>query len=246
MTDTIPTMYVGRGAELYDEIARVDVTEIRELLHEVRTVRGRVLELAAGSGRLTLPLLAFCHEIVAVDISADLLAILAERAARTVPAAHVARLRVVEGDLRDLRNLGDLGSFDHVVLGTTSISLFPPAERAGLYADVADRLAPGGRFLLSLRVAPSAAPGQRVHRLEDGLQLEERVDEDGVLIAGLREDGALEHVHEVRTYPISRSTLLAELDQAGFDVVADVAVGGASLAPGIGSYSLFTVVLRGA
>ncbi|NTW39143.1 MAG: class I SAM-dependent methyltransferase, partial [Cellulomonadaceae bacterium] len=88
MTDTIPTMYVGRGAELYDEIARVDVTEIRELLHEVRTVRGRVLELAAGSGRLTLPLLAFCHEIVAVDISADLLAILAERAARTVPAAH--------------------------------------------------------------------------------------------------------------------------------------------------------------
>lgn len=239
----IPTMYVGRGAELYDEIAREDRSEIRELLREVRRTPGRVLELAAGSGRLTLPLLPFATEVVAVDISPDLLAILAQRADETVVPAHRERLRVVQADLRDLP---DLGLFEHVVLGTTSISLFPPDERAALYADVASRLAPGGRFVLSLRVAPHEEPGERVHRLDDGLRLEERVQRDGVLVAALREDGDPTRVHEVRTYPIPREQLLAELDTAGFDIASEVAVGGGSLAAAVGAYWMFSCVVRGA
>jgi len=242
VTAHVASMYVGRGATLYDEIASGDTCEIRELLHEVRGTRGRVLELAAGSGRLTFPLLPFCTELVAVDLSADLLAILSGRAA-SLPSAQRERLHVLEADVRDLP---DLGRFDRVVLGTTSISLFAPDERASLYADVAGRLTPGGRFVLSLRVAPDGGSDERVHELDAGLRLEERVLADGVLVAGLREAHDPDRVHEVRTYPITRDELLDELARAGFRLVSDVAVGGVAADAGVGAYWLFSVVHGGA
>jgi SAM-dependent methyltransferase len=56
-----------------------------KLLHDLRADRGRVLEIGAGSGRLTVHLVEWSQELVAVDPSLPLLRILAAR----VPLARV-------------------------------------------------------------------------------------------------------------------------------------------------------------
>lgn len=50
-------LYDEAGASVYHDLAAADTSEIRELTRAVRAVPGPVLELAAGSGRLTLPCL---------------------------------------------------------------------------------------------------------------------------------------------------------------------------------------------
>src|SRR5262249_54127132 len=63
--------------------------------------RGCVLELGAGSGRVTIPLARRGHDVVAVDASPAMLAKLRARVA-ALPAAVAKRITVVQGDLRDI------------------------------------------------------------------------------------------------------------------------------------------------
>ncbi|GAA2445484.1 daptide-type RiPP biosynthesis methyltransferase [Streptomyces glaucus] len=138
-------LYDEAGASVYHDLAAVDTTEIRELLRSVRAVPGPVLELAAGSGRLTLPLLALGREVTALELEESMVALLRDRLAEA-PAGIGARCTVVQGDMSDFQLDG---TFAVVVLGTTSVSLLDAEGRAGLYAAVRAHLRPGGRFLLS-------------------------------------------------------------------------------------------------
>ncbi|GGQ30540.1 daptide-type RiPP biosynthesis methyltransferase [Streptomyces mutabilis] len=138
-------LYDEAGAPVYHDLAAVDTTEIRELLRSVRAVPGPVLELAAGSGRLTLPLLALGREVTALELEESMVALLRERLVEA-PAGIGKRCTVVRGDMSAF----ELGStYAVVVLGTTSVSLLDERGRAGLYAAVRAHLRPGGRFLLS-------------------------------------------------------------------------------------------------
>ncbi|HSR96690.1 MAG TPA: methyltransferase domain-containing protein, partial [Kofleriaceae bacterium] len=87
-------------AALYDyeyRRRRADVTFYRELAR--RRGADRILELGAGSGRVTVPLARDGHYIVAVDRSPAMLARLRDRVARLPPAVS-ARIAPTAGDLR--------------------------------------------------------------------------------------------------------------------------------------------------
>src|SRR5258706_7026563 len=91
-------------AALYDyeyRRRRADVGFYRELARKRLGERGRILELGAGSGRVTIPLARGGHDVVAVDASPAMLAKLRARVA-ALPAAVAKRITVVPGDLRDI------------------------------------------------------------------------------------------------------------------------------------------------
>ncbi|MDQ0684922.1 SAM-dependent methyltransferase [Streptomyces achromogenes] len=139
-------LYDALGAPLYHDLATYDDPETRALLTAVRTTPGPLLDLAAGSGRFTLPLLATGREVTALDLSTDMLALLRTQLDRA-PASMRARCTVVQGDMSRF----DLGrSFPHILLGTTSLSLLDEDGRAALYRSVLAHLAEGGRFLLTV------------------------------------------------------------------------------------------------
>jgi SAM-dependent methyltransferase len=86
----------------YDHAYRAHSHDIAFYVELARRSRGSVLELGAGTGRITLALLRAGVSVTAVDHSAAMLARARERLAR-LPAAQRARAELVKADLRELR-----------------------------------------------------------------------------------------------------------------------------------------------
>lgn len=150
---TVAELYGPLGGPVYHELTADDTNEVRDVLALLRGTRGPVLELACGSGRLTLPLLAAGHEVTGVDTSRSLLAELRERLSAPSAQRLARRLTLVEADMCAL---GLPGRFAAALLGTTTIGLVPPAARPDFFRRVHDHLEPGGVFVLSAHT-PSAA-----------------------------------------------------------------------------------------
>jgi adenosylmethionine-8-amino-7-oxononanoate aminotransferase len=141
------SIYDACGAPLYHGLTANDVTEVPELLRGLRGCEGPVLELACGSGRLTLPLLAAGFDVTALDLSPAMVELLAERMQDSPDGTrHTGRLRALVGDMSGFELSQRFGC---VVLGTTSITLLDEAARAACFACVSRHLRPGGRFLMS-------------------------------------------------------------------------------------------------
>jgi ubiquinone/menaquinone biosynthesis C-methylase UbiE len=124
----------------------------------------RVLELACGSGRVTLRLATALPmaEIVGVDSSIDMLG---KAAAARDAADPLVRERVslVEGDMRDWPGTGDV--FDAVIIPCCSVShLLTLDDRLRTWATAFRLLRPGGIFILDIRTPDLAtlAEAQRV------------------------------------------------------------------------------------
>ncbi|MGW6376012.1 class I SAM-dependent methyltransferase [Rhodococcus sp. NPDC055112] len=114
----------------------------------VAQARGRVLEIAVGSG-LNLPLYGPAVEsIVGVDLSEGML----EIARRKVPAGETGRVDLRHGDVQAL-DLPD-ASVDTVV-STFTFCTIPDPQRAS--AEAIRVLVPGGRFVLAEH-GPSTNP----------------------------------------------------------------------------------------
>jgi SAM-dependent methyltransferase len=138
--------YGDAFADVYDEWytgisdAAVTAAVVAGLAGEIAGGRrGRVLELAVGTGRLALPLAATGLEVHGIDTSAAML----ERLRARDPDGHVT---AVLGDMVD-----DLpaGPFDVALLAYNSLFNLESAERqAACFAAVAARLAPGGTFVV--------------------------------------------------------------------------------------------------
>ncbi|WP_052226859.1 daptide-type RiPP biosynthesis methyltransferase [Microbacterium mangrovi] len=233
MTGAAPTaLYSGRGAELYDRIVAGDRAELREILRRIDRRNLSVLELACGSGRITLPLLARGAEVTAVDLSEDLLARLRMRAGRN------PRLHAIQGDIlcweTDRR-------FDRVVLGTTSISLFDSSERRRLMTRVRRWLSPSGELLLTLRV-PRDRSNNR-HEVEPGLQLREVYDPERrtltATLAHTAPDGSVAE-YSVTTHLLELDELRDELAAGGLEVVDETGIPPAPGAAPVGDHRLLT------
>ena len=75
----------GTGARRRHELTHRDDTEIAsildflEILPDQALAGLRVLELACGSGRVTVPMAAAGHRVLATDLSINVLSLLAER-----------------------------------------------------------------------------------------------------------------------------------------------------------------------
>lgn len=111
-----------------------------------------VLELAAGSGRIAIPLASAGHRVTAVDIDPAMLARARAGAGR---AGAAAELEIVEADLLDLR-LPGAGTYRLAILGLNSLFLLATRERqARAIAVMSEHLAPDGLAVVDVWL-PSA------------------------------------------------------------------------------------------
>lgn len=157
MAATIAELFAGRlpvhdlygpeGAHLYHNFTLRDTAEIDELLGLSATRGGPVLELACGSGRITLPFLRSGYEVVGLDSSQYMLGLLADRLREPENQPCAAQLSTVEGDMTAfaLRR-----RFPVIVLGATAIWNVDEARRASLFSCVREHLAENGRFFLTV------------------------------------------------------------------------------------------------
>jgi len=132
----------GRSfADVYDDwyagVSPVGATVARML--QLAGAHGRVLELGVGTGRLAVPMTEAGLSVTGLDVSPDMLDVLRRR--------DVARrVSVVVGDMVD--DLPD-GPFDAALVAYNTIfNLLEPERQRACFAQVAARLAPGGRFVV--------------------------------------------------------------------------------------------------
>ncbi|HEY3279736.1 MAG TPA: class I SAM-dependent methyltransferase [Gemmatimonadales bacterium] len=141
--DTIPDIGL-----LYDSVplyaARQDVAFYVE---EAEQVRGPVLELGCGTGRILLPLARAGHTVVGLDSSPPMLARCRERIAAE-PAAVRGRITLHQHDVRDF----DLGTTYPLVIAPFRVlqHLITIKEQLAFLAAVARHLAAGGRFIFDV------------------------------------------------------------------------------------------------
>jgi SAM-dependent methyltransferase len=146
----------------YEGASNEDARFFARLLARIRP--RRVLELACGSGRVTLALAEALSkaDIVGVDSSVEMLD--QASAARDAFQPSVRqRVSFVEGDMRDWPGSGD--TFDAVVVACCSVShLLTLDDRRCAWATAFRLLRPGGVFVLDVRVPDLAtlAESQRV------------------------------------------------------------------------------------
>jgi SAM-dependent methyltransferase len=98
---------------------------------------GSVLDVGAGTGRVTLDLARAGHEVTALDIDPDLLAELAER-------ADGLPVRTVVADAAGF----DAGTFALVAVPMQTIQLLP--DRRGFFDSARRAVAPGGLVALAI------------------------------------------------------------------------------------------------
>lgn len=140
-------LYAGPGTHFYERLVGTDRAEIREILALARGIEGPILDIAAGSGRLTVPLVRSGRRVTAVDLSDDMLTHLR----RALPDDSM--WECVLADMRDFR----LGRrFGLVIIGATSITLLDRAGRSLLYDTVRGHLADDGVFALTVAGGASA------------------------------------------------------------------------------------------
>jgi SAM-dependent methyltransferase len=159
--DQPPSLY--DVADLYDLIVPPGPCEAfyRE---EARRWGGPVLELACGTGRLTLPIADDGHDVVGLDASRAMLA----AAARKGAEARV-QARFVLGDMRDF----DLGQrFGLVIISCNSLAhLTSRGDLRSCFAAVRRHLSPGGILAFDV-VLPDprllAQPAGMARRLDLG------------------------------------------------------------------------------
>ncbi len=129
-------------ARFYDlDLAADDPDDLDLYLALAGRTGGPVLELAAGTGRIAVPLALAGHRVTGVDLDPAMLA----RARAAAEAAGVAgRIALVEADIVGLA-LPDAGTYRLAILALNSLFLLaaPGAQAAALRA-MASHLAPGG------------------------------------------------------------------------------------------------------
>jgi len=135
-----PATYGDHIADVYDERysqrdPESEVARIAELAGD-----GPVLELGIGTGRVAVPLAAQGFEVHGIDASEAMVAQMRARAGgESIPVAI--------GDMREVSAPGDGYSLAFVVFNTF-FCLLDQDSQVDCFANVAGRLAPGGRFLI--------------------------------------------------------------------------------------------------
>jgi SAM-dependent methyltransferase len=130
-------------ARLYDLDLSDDPGDLDLLLALAARTGGPVLELASGSGRLTVPLARAGHDVTGVDLDPAMLA-RARRAADAAGPAVAGRIQLVQDDARTVR-LPGAGSFGLALIPLNSIFLMGSrADQAAAVTTLAVHVAPGG------------------------------------------------------------------------------------------------------
>jgi SAM-dependent methyltransferase len=156
---------IYRDGPHYDAMNRHIVADIPFYVEEARRAAGPVLELACGTGRLTIPIAQSGVEIVGLDQSPSMLAHL-----RTKAEHARVEIPLVEADCRtfDLER-----KFALIFIGFNSLQhLHDFASQAALFANVRQHLLPGGKFVFdvfnpSIEILTRSAERTREREFED-------------------------------------------------------------------------------
>jgi SAM-dependent methyltransferase len=141
-------------ARLYDLDLAEDPGDVELYLALAARTGGPVLEIAAGSGRVAVPLAAAGHEVTIVDNDPAMLARAAKLAAEAGPEV-AARLESVEADLIDLKLPGG-ARFHLAILALNSILLLESRDtQQAAIETMARHLEPGGLAIVDVWL-PSA------------------------------------------------------------------------------------------
>lgn len=211
-------LYDEHGAKMYHAGSVMDPSEIFELLRLLKTCSGPVLELAAGSGRLALPLLASGHTVTALDNSEAMLEIFRGRLQATPDLAKRCELVCASMDDFDVP-----GTYDAIILGSTSITLLTDEERSRMFDAVARHLSADGVFYLSLPLYDLEGPAHDWHQRIDvgdvSVDLFSHAEENStrrtVTCVGLDQDNVV-NVAVSEPHLIDRARVDEQLVDAGF------------------------------
>lgn len=208
MSDYGPSTYGDRIADIYDELhgSMQDVQPTVSLLAELAN-GGRVLELAIGTGRIALPLLARGVKVTGIDASERMVAKLREK-----PSGN--HIPVTIGDFA---NVSVEGAYSLIyVVYNTFFCLLTQDSQVRCFRNVAQHLATGGVFLVEA-FAPDLTRFVRGQNLQTS-----RVTPDLVRLDASSHDPVAQHVSSqhvhitedgVRLYPVEvRYAWPSELD----------------------------------
>ncbi|HEY5936954.1 MAG TPA: methyltransferase domain-containing protein, partial [Kofleriaceae bacterium] len=139
-------------AALYDyeyRRRRADVNFYREVAKQRLGGSGRILELGAGTGRVTIPLARDGHHVTALDQAPTMLERLGARIAALPPAAR-DRVDIVRGDLCTF----DLGTTFPLVIAAFNVleHLYTRGEVDACLRRVLAHLEPGGAFVFDVQL----------------------------------------------------------------------------------------------
>lgn len=139
--EPIPLYRDGRH---YDELIRsLPLGDVPFYVNEAKRAHGPVLELACGTGRVTIPVAESGVEIVGLDQSASMLA--TARAKGTEAGVKIAWVEA------DCRTFALSRKFTLIFMAFNSMQhLHDHASLAALFAHVRGHLAPGGRFIFEV------------------------------------------------------------------------------------------------
>jgi SAM-dependent methyltransferase len=229
-----------RSGGLVEEYAHRTLAppEVVVLVRYRDDLRGRVLELGCGAGRLTGYLAALGGDVLGTDISNEML----DYCRRAFPEAHY--------ELRDMTRLEayDDASFEAVVAGNNLLDVLDDGERRRLLGEIARLLVPQGLLAMSTHNRAFAAsiptPLQTVRgsgrlaalvqlrRLPRRLRNRRRLrslerDESGYV---LRNDEA--HDFGLLHYYVGRDAQESQLREAGFELLECLDLQGRTVPPG--------------
>lgn len=196
MADQSPYDHI---ADLYDTYVQTDL-DVPFFLEEARRTPGRLLELMAGTGRVTLPLVRAGADVTCVDNSPMMLAVLREKLAREGLSADVREM--------DVRALAFDRRFDLVLIPFHALAELPSVEdQQAALKSIYVHLADGGRFVCALHNPPV-----RLKSVDGQLRLIGKYplpDTQGRLLAWILQ------THDPRRQQVEIAQFFEEYDQAG-------------------------------
>lgn len=129
-------------AEIYDLYASAEY-DVSYFLKEAGKVRGNVLELMAGTGRISIPLLEAGAQLTCVDASEGMLRVLSRKLQKRGLHAEVRQA--------DVRNLELPAAFDLAILPSQSFSeLLTDDDQEAAMRSINASLRAGARFICTL------------------------------------------------------------------------------------------------
>lgn len=171
-----------------------------ELIHAAAPEDAEILELGAGAGRITHPLLRLGHPVVAVDQSPQML----------------ARIEGAETVVADIETLSLGRRFPVVVLASNFINDPEPAKRRAFLACCAGHVLPSGQVLLE-GFPRDWSPGSDWSEHGDIRMRLRQFDRDGAVVTGEMEYvvGAERYTHRFRSRLLSEDELDDDLESVG-------------------------------